>query len=253
MDCPGKSWSAHQRQVCMRSLALLITAAVALMGTIGCTPKIGDECSTALDCSTLGDRLCDVTQPGGYCTIFNCEPDACPDEAACVAFNGDLDPACGTADDAQFGRFATTFCMFVCESQDDCRTGYECVRPEQRFARVVDAQTETSNPQDTQVCLAIGEAPVVPDEPPGACYPGEAGPLEPFTPAGGGGAGASSTGGGGAGGGGAAGGAGGKGGAGQGGNGGAAGQGGLGLGGLGLGGLGLGGLGLGGVGGVGGN
>ena len=63
---------------------------MALFATVlGCSPKIGDECATALDCSALGDRLCDTTQPGGYCTIFNCEPDTCPEEAACVAFGGE--------------------------------------------------------------------------------------------------------------------------------------------------------------------
>src|SRR5690242_18467125 len=46
----------------------------------GCKPKIGDECKTSTDCSVTGDRLCDITQPSGYCTIFNCEePGSCPD------------------------------------------------------------------------------------------------------------------------------------------------------------------------------
>ncbi len=182
MKLLGESWAAHPVVVRAASVAMMALFAM----TAGCTPEIGDECDTALDCSTLGDRLCDITQPDGYCTIFNCEPDGCPDEAACVAFNGELDPACGTADDSQFGRFASTFCMKVCEEQGDCRPGYECVRPNQRFARVVDLETETSNPQDTMVCLAIGETPKVPDEPPGACYPGETEPLVPYTPATGG-------------------------------------------------------------------
>src|SRR5206468_6843571 len=30
----------------------------------GCTPKIGDDCQTSVDCSQQGDRLCDTAQPG---------------------------------------------------------------------------------------------------------------------------------------------------------------------------------------------
>ena len=41
----------------------------------GCSAEIGDDCSNSTDCSSTGDRLCDTTQPGGYCTLFNCEPD----------------------------------------------------------------------------------------------------------------------------------------------------------------------------------
>ncbi|HMR78024.1 MAG TPA: hypothetical protein PKD61_23100, partial [Polyangiaceae bacterium] len=55
-------------------------------GLYGCKPEIGDECSVSTDCSNAGERLCDTTLPGGYCTIFNCEPGTCPDEAGCVAF-----------------------------------------------------------------------------------------------------------------------------------------------------------------------
>src|SRR5258705_13828561 len=58
--------------------------AIAASLAVGCSPKIGDKCSVSTDCSVQGDRLCDPTQPGGYCTVFNCEPDRCPDESVCV-------------------------------------------------------------------------------------------------------------------------------------------------------------------------
>lgn len=178
---------------------------------IGCQPDIGDECATALDCSTIGDRLCDTSQPNGYCTIFNCEPDTCPDEAACVAFQQELDPACGPVDDARYGRFARTFCMYVCEDDGDCRDGYQCVRPVERLASVVDEETDTDDPQDTRVCLVIGSNPQLPGETPGTCSPPEPGtlppPYEPDAGAGGGGGASGAGGGGGAAGTGAAGGA----------------------------------------------
>ncbi len=59
---------------------------------LGCTPKIGDDCTVSTNCSTTGDRLCDVTQPGGYCTTFNCEPGSCPEDSVCVNFGTTLSP-----------------------------------------------------------------------------------------------------------------------------------------------------------------
>ena len=110
-----------------RALALALAAAalVFLPMVMGCTPDLGDECTLDLDCSQQGDRLCDITQPGGYCTVFGCEPDKCPeDEGLCVAFNPQLDPACGPLDDGRWARFERTFCMDAC---DDDGTGMvEC-------------------------------------------------------------------------------------------------------------------------------
>src|SRR5690242_10057186 len=96
-------------------LGLLLTG---LGGAAGCSPKIGDKCSVSTDCSQVGDRLCDPTQPGGYCTIFNCEPDRCPDEAVCVAFN---EISCSSPSLSR--RFQRTFCMLHCNSNNDCRDG----------------------------------------------------------------------------------------------------------------------------------
>jgi len=93
---------------------------------LGCTPKIGNKCTLSTDCSQLGDRLCDGTQPNGYCTIFNCEPDNCPD-SICVAFDPTLDPACKNADQGRWPRFERTFCLKACSADSDCRDGYACV------------------------------------------------------------------------------------------------------------------------------
>lgn len=158
----------------------------------GCTPKIGDDCNSSVDCSQLGDRLCDTTQPGGYCTIFNCEPDTCPeDEGPCVAFDYELDPACKSADDAEWARFERTFCMKWCDDDSDCRDGYRCVLPKAEHALIVDTK-----PHDQQkICLA--NAPPRPDPSssiPAVCQPDAGVTLPPpYSPdagaAGGGGAG----------------------------------------------------------------
>src|SRR6266540_793312 len=110
------------RMNCRRVWSLRLALVVG-MGALagGCAPKSGDHCTVSTDCSVSGDRLCDTTQPGGYCTMFNCEPDRCPDEAACVAFN---EISCSSS--AVSTRFQRTFCMAVCDEDDDCRAGYKC-------------------------------------------------------------------------------------------------------------------------------
>lgn len=95
-----------------------------------CTPKIGDKCVVSTDCSQQGDRLCDTSQPGGYCTTLNCRGNDCFDDAACVLFNSAI-PGCAY-DDRSGGygsRVARSFCMAQCESNSDCRGDYVCADP----------------------------------------------------------------------------------------------------------------------------
>lgn len=90
-------------------------------GAFGCKKVIGDSCSIASDCSISGDRQCDTTQYDGYCTQVGCDPNSCPDEASCVAFN------------AHAPRLERRYCMASCETDDDCRTPeYHCQRADAR-------------------------------------------------------------------------------------------------------------------------
>jgi hypothetical protein len=140
-----------------------------LAAASGCSPKIGDKCSVSTDCSQQGDRLCDPTQPGGYCTIFNCEPNRCPDEAVCVAFN---EPSCSSS--ALSRRFQRTFCMVVCESNDDCRAGYACIETSNDPSR----QVVDQNPQSRRICavLASGAMPTAAPDP-AVCLSPDGGPV----------------------------------------------------------------------------
>ena len=121
----------------------------ALLVAAGCAPKIGNKCTLSTDCSQLGDRLCDTTQPGGYCTIFSCEPDTCP-EAVCVGFDSQIDPACGASQGVQAARFERTFCMKGCDEDSDCRDDYKCVDMATLHATIVDLTLPSSN----KVCIA---------------------------------------------------------------------------------------------------
>ncbi len=68
------------------SLYWILGFAAVVLACPACTPDIGDSCLVHSDCSQMGDRICEPNFPGGYCTIFNCEPGTCPSEADCVAF-----------------------------------------------------------------------------------------------------------------------------------------------------------------------
>jgi hypothetical protein len=139
-------------------LALLSLAA-------GCSRKIGDACTISTDCSVTGDRLCDTTEPGGYCTQFNCEPNSCPDDSVCVLF---ADNTCTAA--TQSIRFRRTFCMATCESDGDCRAGYRCLDMTREPGRsVVDL-----DPRSLTVCIvpqSSAPAPTVAAEEPAICGP----------------------------------------------------------------------------------
>jgi len=92
---------------------LLMAGALCIAG--GCAPKLGDGCETATECSANLDRFCDLAQPGGYCTIANCEPGSCGDEGYCVRFKPD-EP-----------RLSSNWCMAKCSDNGDCdRDKYVC-------------------------------------------------------------------------------------------------------------------------------
>jgi hypothetical protein len=95
---------------------------------LGCSPGIGDECTSSADCTTGGPNwLCDITQPSGYCTIFNCEPDTCPEDSKCVLFSSDRSTVPGCEDATGTSPYQRSFCMASCEGEGDCRGGYSCL------------------------------------------------------------------------------------------------------------------------------
>ncbi len=111
-----------------RGIPWLSLLPVALLAVLGCQPSIGDQCTLSTDCSTQGDRLCDTSQPNGYCTIFNCAGDSCPGDAVCVQINAAI-PGCAYDDRHSPSRSSRTLCLASCASDGDCRAGYACVDP----------------------------------------------------------------------------------------------------------------------------
>jgi hypothetical protein len=121
--------------VMRKSLIPLVLALAA-----GCGQEIGDSCVLSTDCSTDGTRTCDSSTEGGYCTILGCDYNTCPDEAICVAFfsGGFVNKPCEVQTDCSLDELCALDghcvprkseqrnCMRTCESNDDCRDGYEC-------------------------------------------------------------------------------------------------------------------------------
>jgi hypothetical protein len=121
------------------SLALLALSAV------GCGRSIGDACTTNVDCSQDGNRDCDLSQPGGYCTVIGCDEKSCPSEAVCIRVfpyeyktsdNVCVQDSECAADQLCLPDVPTGFCVpraserrfcaKSCSSNDDCRGGYVC-------------------------------------------------------------------------------------------------------------------------------
>jgi hypothetical protein len=129
----------------LRAAILSVCALLAACGT-----EIGDSCLSSQDCSPNGDRVCDVAQVDGYCTIAGCDYDTCPEEAVCVRFfvgqfdNRPCDPVTedlqnsDETDDCTFDEMCTLagqcvprsaelrYCMRRCGGDGDCRDAYEC-------------------------------------------------------------------------------------------------------------------------------
>lgn len=118
----------------MRSVVVLAFLAV------GCGNEIGDSCVVSSDCDPNGTRICDTSQKEGYCTIQGCDFSTCPDGSACIRFftgtfsnrdcqaNTDcsLDELCSITNKCVPRSAETRYCMKTCDSNGDCRDGYEC-------------------------------------------------------------------------------------------------------------------------------
>ena len=161
-----------------RTLGFL--AATLMLIASGCSPDIGASCTTSINCSQMGDRACDTSMPGGYCTVFNCEPDTCPTEAACVAFR-QYPSALAACKDPSDIRMLRTFCMVRCSRNSDCRSGYICAdvnAPNNPWG----ASLTDVGDRDGRICIVPGAGPQNPDQPVEYCQaiPEDSGVLTPY-------------------------------------------------------------------------
>ena len=69
-----------------RAVTTMVLALTSALGLASCGKQIGDSCQTATDCDPNGGRICDISQPGGYCTVLGCDETTCPSESACIRY-----------------------------------------------------------------------------------------------------------------------------------------------------------------------
>lgn len=75
---------------------------------VACSPGVGDACSTNSDCGS--DRVCDKSQPDGYCTRTPCVRTGCPGDSVCVVYADQV-----------------SYCMQRCGPFNFCREQYTCL------------------------------------------------------------------------------------------------------------------------------
>ena len=131
MSLAGQKCSISEARFTRSGLGAALGALCLLLSVgAGCGRGIGDACESSLRCSAGGTRLCDMTQPGGYCTLAACQPGNCPNDAVCVTFWQNTTSATQSSDR---NRLSTNYCMRKCDERSDCRDdeGYDCVTGEQ--------------------------------------------------------------------------------------------------------------------------
>ncbi len=152
-------WFASRTWTALPGLAALLG-----FGAAACTPHIGNSCNLNTDCSIDNSRQCDNSQSGGYCTVFNCGPNTCPDNATCIEFQASV-PGCPYDDYASPSRSGRSFCMKKCGQDSDCRqdNGYQCLGVQDFGGAGVSAIILDSN--QSKVCA-------IPPDPVNASQPG---------------------------------------------------------------------------------
>jgi hypothetical protein len=138
-----------------RTALLLAGLALAALSLSACGHDIGDDCRSSADCDPNGTRACDLSQPGGYCTIVGCDEHACPSGSWCIRYfpemyltkectpapldaTGPFDEGCNAdelclaSERSQSGGFCAKRsseqrqCAINCSDASDCRGGYQC-------------------------------------------------------------------------------------------------------------------------------
>lgn len=136
-----------------------------IMVGLACGREIGDDCETNVQCSTRGNRQCDLSQPGGYCTVIGCDNISCPDESLCVRFfppqSLRMDRRCDPATEVATPqcnpreicieegfciepRLEQRYCMKSCTGDHECRGEYQCRRTGEGGAELLPNSDGTS-------------------------------------------------------------------------------------------------------------
>jgi hypothetical protein len=148
----------RSRSAPLSPLYAALAAVVLAVGAVACTPHIGGSCTLNTDCSIDNSKQCDNSQPNGYCTVFNCSPNTCPNNAVCVELQANV-PGCPYDDYSSPSRSGRSMCLKQCNQTSDCRQneGYACKSMEDISASGVEAVILDDN-QSQKVCVVPSAA-----------------------------------------------------------------------------------------------
>jgi hypothetical protein len=127
----------------------------------GCGRSIGDQCQLNTDCSPNGDRTCDLSQPGGYCTVEGCDQTSCPSDSACMRFFP-----------VQFLSTDTKLCDPACEDAvPQTAPAVACTIADSPSAPTVCNGASTDACADDEVCIPAPDVINDASKLPGLCAP----------------------------------------------------------------------------------
>jgi hypothetical protein len=131
------------------ALAALVLVAAALGGA--CGHDIGDACKSSVDCDPNGTRSCDLSQPGGYCTVVGCDATAapCPDGSTCIRTFPEVLLAANAAAAGLAMTCDPTAAMSGCPAGMVCASAGFC-------AKACDPAGDPAQCPNPQVCPAVG-------------------------------------------------------------------------------------------------
>jgi hypothetical protein len=138
---PGAGAPIGVQTAAVKSTLAFVLLAAALTPSFACKRQIGDDCKTATDCDPNGTRACDLSQPGGYCTIEGCNETTCPSEATCIRYfptqflttpcNPDCEDRCpvdgGAADGGDDGGVDGSAAADAVVLRNDCAADEVCL------------------------------------------------------------------------------------------------------------------------------
>jgi hypothetical protein len=148
---------------------LLLVTLLALL-TPACGKDIGDSCSTNVDCAQNGTRDCDLSQPGGYCTVNGCDEKSCPSGSVCIRIfpynysgatcsadaNCPSDHLCLPEGLCVPRASERRYCEKKCGGNGDCRDEYVC-----REAGIEGKRSELSTYGSIALVAEPNQSPVV--------------------------------------------------------------------------------------------
>jgi hypothetical protein len=122
---------------------------LAVVALSGCSHEIGDDCRSSVDCDPNGTRSCDLSQPGGYCTVAGCDATSCPSGSTCIRTFPERFLALAANLTVMMQTCDPTVAMSQCPMDSVCASFGYCVR-------ACDPAASPTTCPSSQLCTSLG-------------------------------------------------------------------------------------------------